>query len=94
LGERQECKPAAEAYINSTYQQYGNNSSIFYPNTPFGINKITALMVESVIILGILHNNFCTHVLHAVGITNLANNSSISDTERCCAAYHSTMNAN
>jgi hypothetical protein len=89
------CKPAVEAYINSTYQHYGNNSSIFYPNTPLrGISKIIALMVESVIILGIPHKNFCTHVLHAVGITNLANNSSISDAERCCAACHSTMNAN
>jgi hypothetical protein len=85
---------AMQTYINSTYQCHGNNSSIFYPNTPLGINKITALMVECAKILGIPHNNFCPHALHAVGITNLANNSSISDAEWCRAACHSTVNAN
>jgi hypothetical protein len=91
---RMYCKPDTEAYINSTYWCHGNNSSIFYPNTPLGINKITALMVEGARILGILHNNLFLHILCAVGITNLANNSSISDAERCCAAHHSTVNAN
>jgi hypothetical protein len=51
-------------------------------------------MIEGAKILGIQHNNFHPHTLHAVGITNLANNSSISDAERCCAACHSTVNAN
>jgi hypothetical protein len=91
---RMSYKPASEAYINSTYRCHGNNSSIFYPNTPLGINKITALMVEGARILGIPHNNFRPHALRAVGITNLANNSSISDAERCRAACHSTVNTN
>jgi hypothetical protein len=91
---RMYCKPASQSYINSTYRRHGNNSSIFYPNTPLGINKITALMVEGARILGIPHNNFRPHALRAVGITNLANNSSISDAERCRAARHSTVNAN
>jgi hypothetical protein len=91
---RMYCKPATEAYINSTYWCHGNNSSMFYPNTPLRINKIIALMAEGARILGIQNNNFHLHVLHAVGITNLANNSSISDAERYCAACHSAVNAN
>ncbi len=91
---RMYCKPASEAYIESTYRRHGNTNSIFYPQTPLGVNKITALMVEGARILGIAHENFRPHALRAVGITNLANDSAVSEAERCRAARHSTVNAN
>jgi hypothetical protein len=51
-------KSASEAYIESTYRHHDNSNSTFYPQTLLGINKITALMVESAKILGIAHENF------------------------------------
>ncbi len=44
-------------------------------------------------ILGI-SKNFRAHSLRAVGVTKLANDSSISDAERCRAARHASISAN
>jgi hypothetical protein len=57
------------------------------------MNNIKILMARGVEILGIT-KNFRPHSLCAVGVTLLANNSNISDAERCHAARHATVNAN
>jgi hypothetical protein len=56
------------------------------------MNKLKELMVQGAKILGI-KPNFKPHALRAVGVTKLANDSSISDVERCRAVRHSTVNA-
>jgi hypothetical protein len=50
-------------------------------------------MASGATILGI-SPNFRPHSLRAVGVTKLANNSSISDAECCRAVHHTTVNAN
>jgi hypothetical protein len=57
------------------------------------MNSIKTLMARGAEILGIT-KNFRPHSLRAIGVTLLANNSNISDAERCHAARHTTVNAN
>lgn len=90
---RMYCRPASEEYINSNYRRHGNMTSVFYANSPLGLNKIKELMAMGAAILGI-SKNFRAHSLRAVGVTKLANDSSISDAERCRAARHSSVSAN
>jgi hypothetical protein len=64
----------------------------FYPNLPLGVNKIKELMAAGAKILG-LPDSFRPHSLHAVGVTKLANDSSISIAEVSRATCHSTASA-
>jgi hypothetical protein len=89
---RMYCQLASEEYINSNYQHHSNMTSVFYANSPLGLNKIKELMAMGAVILGI-SNNFRAHSLRAVGVTKLANDSSISDAEHCHAAC-SSVSAN
>lgn len=89
---RMYCRVASADYIESNFRRHGNLTSIFYPNTPLGMNKLKDLMIQGAKILGI-KPNFKPHALRAVGVTKLANDSSISDAERCRAARHATVNA-
>jgi hypothetical protein len=89
---RMYCRVASPEYIEANFRRHGNLTSIFYPNTPLGMNKLKDIMVQGAKILGI-KPNFKPHALRAVGVTKLANDSSISDAERCRAARHSTVNA-
>jgi hypothetical protein len=66
---------------------------VFYANSPLGLNKIKELMAMGAAILGI-SKNFRAHSLRAVGVTKLANDSSISDAELCRTACHASVSAN
>jgi hypothetical protein len=87
------CRPVSAEYIACTYRRHGNTKSLYYPKSPLGMNSIRNLMASGAAILGI-SPNFRPHSLRAVGVTKLANNSSISDAERCRAARHATVNVN
>jgi hypothetical protein len=90
---RMYCRPATQEYIEATYRRHGNATSLFYANTPLGANKLRELMSKGAEILGI-SKNFRPHSLRAVGVTKLANDSAISDAERCRAARHASISAN
>jgi hypothetical protein len=89
---RMYCRVASAEYIESNFRRHGHLTSMFYANTPLGINKLKDLMAQGAKIMGI-PPNFRLHALRAVGVTKLANDSSISDAERCRAARHTTVNA-
>jgi hypothetical protein len=86
------CRVASIKYIESNFRRHGNLTSIFYPNTPLGMNKLKQIMIQGAKIFGI-KPDFKPHALHAVSVTKLANDSSISDAERCRAAGLATVNA-
>jgi hypothetical protein len=90
---RMYCRPATQEYIEATYRHHGNSTSLFYANTLLGANKLRELMAKGAEILGI-SKNFRPHSLRAVGVTILANDSTISDAERCCAAHHVSISEN
>jgi hypothetical protein len=83
---------ATPEYIQSNYCCHGNMTAMFYPNLPLRTNKVKELLAAVAKLLG-LPASFRLHSLCAVGVTKLANDSSISIAEVCCAARHSTASA-
>jgi hypothetical protein len=73
---RMYCRLATQEYIEATYQCHGNSTSLFYANTPLGANKLKELMAKGAEITGI-SKNCRPHSLCAVGVTKLANDSTI-----------------
>ncbi len=60
---RMYCRVASLEYIETNFRRFGNLTSIFYPNTPLGMNKLKEIMVQGARILGI-PPNFKPHALH------------------------------
>jgi hypothetical protein len=86
------CRVASAEYIQSNYRRHGNMTAMFYPNLPLGTNKVKELLAAGAKLLG-LPASFRPHSLRAVGVTKLANDSSISIAEVCRAARHSSTSA-